>query len=135
MTRTVMVAVVAGLLALGGAPARAGAPPYRLPAPLPDTVASPPVDRAAPYTPLVRSLVKQLLPDDTPTLPEVQNAAKLLQGYISATQPQNPSCHGVGSVAAPTGTKPSIAPLCWADAVGINHVSGPNAGKTSATAE
>src|SRR3954447_20987 len=115
-------------------PARADAPPYPLPVALPETVTSPPVDSQAPYTPLVRSLIKQLEPSSPPTLPELQNAAKLFQGFIAGVN-GDPSCHGVGGIFAPTGTQPGIAPLCWSDAVGINLLGGPNAGRTTATPE
>src|SRR4051812_34673673 len=115
-------------------PARADAPPSPLPVALPETVASPPVDSQAPYTPLVRSLIAQLEPSNPPTLPELQNAAKLFQGFVAGINGDS-SCHGVGGVFAPTGTKPSIAPMCWSDAVGINLLGGPNAGRTTATPE
>src|SRR4051794_37859395 len=126
-----LAAAVVGVVV--AVPARADAPPYQLPAGLPAAVTSPAVDPAAPYTPLVRSLIGQLLPDDPPTLVELQNAAKLFQGGLG--QINGGRCHGVGAVTAPTGTTPGIAPLCWADSVGVNLVSGPNAGRTSATAE
>jgi hypothetical protein len=75
--------LVAAILAWGIAPAGAEAPPYELPVRVPAAASSPSVDPAAPYTPLVRDLIKQLLPDDPPTLPELQNAAKLFQGGTS----------------------------------------------------
>ncbi len=96
--------------------------PYSLPVSLPATTSSPPVDPAAPYTPLVKSLIAQLLPSDTPTLAQIQNAAKLLHGGANGT------CNNVGPVAAPTGTTPGIVPLCWSDAAGVLPTSGPNAG-------
>src|SRR3954471_19952670 len=119
-----VVALAAAAIAFGVTPARADAPPYQLPVRVPDTVASPPVDPAAPYTPLVRSLIKQLEPDSPPTLPELQNAAKLVQGFVAGINGDS-SCHGVGGVFAPTGTTPGIAPLCWSDAVGVNLLTGP----------
>src|SRR3954471_1896500 len=128
-----VVALAAAAIAFGVTPARADAPPYQLPVRVPDTVASPPVDPAAPYTPLVRSLIKQLEPDSPPTLPELQNAGRLFQGIIAVSQ--DGTCHGVGNVFAPTGTTPGIVPLCWSDAVGINLLGGPNAGRTTATPE
>jgi beta-glucosidase len=126
--------LAAAVVVLAVVPARADAPPYQLPVALPETVASPPVDAQAPYTPLVRSLIKQLEPSSRPTLPELQNAAKLFQGFVAGINGDS-SCHGVGGVFAPTGTQPGIAPLCWSDAVGINLLGGPNAGRTTATPE
>src|SRR4051812_7043523 len=111
-TRVTTIAIL--FVAFGVEVARAADPPYRLPVAVPRSVSSPPVDPAAPYTPLVRSLIRQLEPDSPPTLSELQNAAKLFQGGISGFTVQEPSCHGAGAVAAPTGTTPSIAPLCWA---------------------
>jgi beta-glucosidase len=128
---------LAGLMASAGliaSAARAGDVPYALSANLPATASSPPVDPSAPYTPLVRSLIKQLEPDSTPTLPQLQNAARLFQGVAGGVN-GDPSCHGVGGVFAPSGTQPSIAPLCWSDAVGINLLTGPNVGRTSAAPE
>src|SRR5436190_8275745 len=81
--RPVALAAVAAILL--ASPARADAPPYELPASLPTPVASPAVDPQAPYTPLVRSLIKQLEPSSPPTLPELQNAAKLFQGFVAAS--------------------------------------------------
>src|SRR3954452_1984383 len=130
--RPVALAAVAAILL--ASPARADAPPYELPASLPKPVASPAVDPQAPYTPLVRSLIKQLEPSSPPTLPELQNAAKLFQGFVAGINGDS-SCHGVGGVFAATGTKPSIAPLCGSDAVGINLLTGPNAGRTTAAPE
>src|SRR3954454_19283204 len=130
--RPVALAAVAAILL--ASPARADAPPYELPASLPKPVASPAVAPQAPYTPLVRSLIKQLEPSSPPTLPELQNAAKLFQGFVAGINGDS-SCHGVGGVFAATGTKPSIAPLCWSDAVGINLLTGPNVGRTTAAPE
>src|SRR3954453_20532935 len=134
MKRVPHVLLLAAAALLLASPARADAPPYGLPVDVPKTASSPPVDPQAPYTALVRSLIGQLEPDSPPTLPELQNAAKLVQGFVAGVNGDS-SCHGVGGVFAPTGTKPGIAPLCWSDAVGVNLLGGPNAGKTSATPE
>ena len=103
--------------------------PYSLPVTLsaPDK-SSPPTAADAPYTPTVTSLINQLLPDSPPTLAEIQNAAQLLRPGSNA------SCHNTGTVTAPSGTTPLIAPLCWTDAQGINE-SGPQANHTSAPQE
>src|SRR5690349_12709328 len=93
--------------------------PYRLGAPLPTPRQSPGVDPRAPYTPLVRSLIHQLEPDSPLTIPELQNAAKLFQGLITFFPGAPADCNGIGGVVAPTGTTPSISPLCWADSVGV----------------
>lgn len=95
--------------------------PYSLPVTLPSAKSSPGVDSAAPYTPLVRSLIAQLEPDNPPTAAELANASLLLHDG------PNGSCHNVGPVAAPTGTTPAIAPICWTDAQGVLNTSGPNA--------
>src|SRR3954447_1250412 len=134
MKRVLHVLLLAAAALLLASPARADAPPYGLPVDVPKTASSPPVAPQAPYTALVRSLIKQLEPSSPPTLPELQNAAKLFQGFIAGVN-GDPSCHGVGGVFAPTGTTPSIAPLCWSDAVGINLLTGPNAGRTTAAPE
>jgi beta-glucosidase len=129
------VAVVAtATLTAATTSARAASIPYRLPVRLPTSISSPPVDAAAPYTPLVRSLIKQLEPDSPPTLLELMNAAKVFQGLLGYI-PAVASCHGVGVVSPPAGTRPAISPLCWADSVGVNLISGPNSGRTTATAE
>ena len=96
--------------------------PYSLPvASLPTAKTSPAVDPAAPYTPLVLSLIRQLEPDNPPTAAELANASLLLHDG------PNGSCHNVGPVSAPTGTTPAIAPICWTDAQGVLNTSGPNA--------
>src|SRR5947199_3105570 len=133
----VVAAVALGILTLPAhsAPVRASASdiPYRIGGPLPAYGRSPGIAADAPYTPIVKSLIHQLLPDDPPTAAELTNAVQLFDGLINLGN--NGSCHSVGYVAAPTGTTPSIAPLCWADSVGVNITSGSNAGRTSATAE
>jgi beta-glucosidase len=151
LVRLPAVAVAtAALLAMAAAPAGAGAAtaataakstatttpggirsatpsdvPYALPVKLPRTAASPAVDAAAPYTPLVLKLIAQLEPDNPPTEAELANASILFHGGTLAT------CHNVGPTAAPTGTNPSIMPPCWTDAQGVNTFSGPNAEKTT----
>ncbi|GAA5185533.1 hypothetical protein GCM10023322_29790 [Rugosimonospora acidiphila] len=95
--------------------------PYSLPVQLPSGKTSPAVDPNAPYTPLVLNLIHQLEPDSPPTAAELTNASLLLHDG------GNGSCHNVGPLSAPTGTTPSIAPLCWTDAQGVLNTSGPNA--------
>ncbi len=103
--------------------------PYSLPATLsPPDKTSPPIASDAPYTSTVVSLINQLLPDNPPTLAEIQNAAQLLRPGTNST------CHNTGTVTAPSGTNPVIAPLCWSDAQGINE-NGPQANHTSAPQE
>jgi beta-glucosidase len=134
----VPIAAAAAVLPVVVPPARAGGAsslPYALDGPLPSVRTSPPVDPRAPYTPTVLSLIKQLEPDTPPTVAELANAAKLFEGLLAQLGTGPSSCKAVGAVNAPTGTTPSITPLCWADAVGVNIVSGPNIGQTSATAE
>jgi beta-glucosidase len=99
--------------------------PYSLPVQLPATKSSPAVNADAPYTPVVRSLIAQLEPSNPPTEAELANASQLFHGGTNAT------CNNVGPTAAPTGTNPSIAPMCWTDAQGINTFSGPNAEMTT----
>ncbi len=99
--------------------------PYALPVQLPGTKNSQPVAADAPYTPLVRSLIAQLEPDNPPTEAELANAAILFHGGTNTT------CNNVGPTAAPTGTNPSIMPPCWTDAQGVNTFSGPNAEMTT----
>ena len=130
----IALAGVAAAVAIGATQSVAAPVPYRIPAPLPRRATSPPVDRRAPYTPLVRSLIHQLEPTGPPTLPQLTNAARILSGSLSFGG-GNPSCHAVGGVSAPVGTTPSIAPLCWADAVGVNILIPPNNGRTTATPE
>jgi hypothetical protein len=101
--------------------------PYTLPvASLPNAASSPPVDAGAPYTPAVLNLIAQLEPGSLPTEAELTNADAILHDGPNST------CHNVGPVAAPTGTSPSITPLCWTDAQGVNVTSGPNAAMTTA---
>ena len=103
--------------------------PYSVPVTLtPPDKASPPTVADAPYTPTVKSLINQLLPDNPPTLAEIQNAAQLLRPGSNST------CHNTGTVTAPAGTTPAIAPICWSDAQGINE-TGPQANHTSAPQE
>ncbi len=132
--RALVLSCVCAFLLFVGTGASANAPnapdvPYSLPVTLsPPDKASPPTAPDAPYTPLVRSLINQLLPDTPPTLAEIQNAAQLLRPG------GNPTCHNTGTVTAPSGTTPVIAPLCWSDAQGINE-NGPQANHTSAPQE
>jgi beta-glucosidase len=108
------------------APALADRLPYRPGASLPRAVSSPPFAVDAPYTPLVKSLIAQLEPTNPPTPSELMNIVQLLHGTNSS------DCTTVGYNVAPTGTTPAIAPLCWADALGINTTSGAQVRQTTA---
>ncbi|WP_084286237.1 glycoside hydrolase family 3 C-terminal domain-containing protein [Solirubrobacter soli] len=110
----------------GGASAEV--PPYSFPVTLPAAKQSPAVDANAPYTSVVLDLIHQLEPSNPPTRDQLANASKLLHDG------PNGACHNVGPVSAPTGTNPSIAPICWTDAQGVLNTSGPNArGSTGPT--
>ena len=104
--------------------------PYSLPVTnLPTTTQSPPVAADAPYTPAVLNLIAQLEPSNPPTLAELTNADMMFYGGTNNT------CYNVGPVGSPTltgtATVPSIIPMCWTDAQGVNVTSGPNDGKTT----
>lgn len=129
------MAVVAGLLV--STSALADQLPYHVPVQLPRQVTSPQVDTSAPYTPLVLLLLHQLEPEqphpetdaypaEQTTLAQLGNAALLLHG----TSPTR--CTTLGSNAAPVGTTPAIAPLCWADALGVNVRTGAQVRQTTA---
>ena len=127
-----VVAVISLVLGLGmSAAAPSSVPsnvPYALDAPLPSTASSPSVDAAAPYTPAVLSLIAQIEPSNPPTQAQLANASALLHDGPNST------CHNVGPVSAPTGTTPSITPICWTDAQGVLNTSGNNArGSTGPT--
>ena len=129
---SMVVAVASLALGLGmSAAAPSSVPsnvPYSLNAPLPSTASSPSVDAAAPYTPAVLSLIAQLEPSNPPTQAQLANASALLHDGPNST------CHNVGPVSAPTGTTPSITPICWTDAQGVLNTSGNNArGSTGPT--
>ena len=117
---TLATCSMAAVVALPSA-ASAEVPPYSLPVTLPGAKQSPAVDANAPYTSVVLDLIHQLEPSSPPTRDELANASKLLHDG------PNGSCHNVGPVSAPTGTNPSIAPICWTDAQGVLNTSGPNA--------
>lgn len=100
--------------------------PYALPVTdLPSVKQSPPVAADAPYTPAVLNLIAQLEPSNPPTEAELANADAMFHGGSNST------CYNVGPTAAPTGTDPSITPMCWSDAQGINVTSGPNVRNTT----
>src|SRR3954449_11376307 len=127
------VGLVVGLgIMVGASAARADAPPYSLPVTLPAAPAKPPpVAPRPPYTPVVLNLIAQLEPTSTaanPVRAEITNASRILHGGTNAVTPgafQNPTCHNVGPVSAPTGTNPSIMAICWTDAQGVLNTSGP----------
>jgi len=140
MARDAARRLVGGLVLAAAAvavttPARGDAPPYDVPAALPGRVSSPSVDSAAPFTPTVVRLLKQLEPaqpdpvhDTSPapgtTIDQLMNAASLLHA--------GGSCTVVGHNDPPSGTNPVIAPLCWADAMGVNVTSGAQLRQTTA---
>ncbi len=123
-----LATLVASNAALAAPPAPTPAPnvPYSLPVTLPGAnVTSPPVDPSAPYTPVVMSLIAQLLPSNPPTQAELANASKLLVfGAGSNLGGGVPGCYGTGPVLAPSGTVPSIEQICWADAQGVLLTNG-----------
>jgi beta-glucosidase len=130
IARGCLGAATVALAAVAAWPQQAAAdvPPYQLPVALPAAKTSPAVDANAPYTPLVLDLIHQLEPSSPPTRDELANASLLLHDGA------NGSCHNVGPVSAPSGTNPSIAPICWTDAQGVLNTSGPNArGSTGPT--
>jgi beta-glucosidase len=99
--------------------------PYSLPVTLPSTKMSSAIDPAAPYTPVVLSLIAQLEPSNPPTQAELANAAAILHdGSPSNFGGGVPGCYGTGPVLAPTGTMPSIEQMCWADAQGVLLTNG-----------
>jgi beta-glucosidase len=108
--------------------------PYSLPVVLPTVKLSPPEDPAAPYTPTVLSLIKQLEPHSPPTLSELTNASKLLStqgGTYEHPGGSNPTCHNLANLNQSVLTTPRIMPLCFSDGLGVNVDSGPNIGKTT----
>jgi beta-glucosidase len=108
--------------------------PYSLPVLLPPVKTSPPEDPAAPYTPTVISLIKQLEPHSPPTPAELDIAAALLTthgGTYAHPEGSNPTCHNLANVNVETPTTPRIMPLCFSDGLGINVDSGPNVGRTT----
>ena len=119
--RIVVAAATAAMAAAVGWPGGASAdvPPYSLPVTTPLAKQSPAVDANAPYTTVVLDLIHQLEPSSPPTRDQLVNASKLIHDG------PNGACHNVGPVSAPTGTNPSIAPICWTDAQGVLNTSGP----------
>jgi beta-glucosidase len=108
--------------------------PYSLPVVLPGERTSPPEVSAAPYTPTVISLIKQLEPHSPPTLSELKTASRLLStqgGTYAHPEGSNPTCHNLANVNVNVATTPRIMPLCFSDGLGINVDSGPNIGKTT----
>ncbi len=108
--------------------------PYSLPVALPNSMQSPPEDPAAPYTPTVVSLIKQLEPHTPPTPAELTDAAALLTtqgGTYAHPDGSNPTCHNLANSSPRTLTSPRIMPMCFSDGLGINVDAGPNIGKTT----
>ncbi|WP_158911213.1 glycoside hydrolase family 3 C-terminal domain-containing protein [Granulicella sp. L56] len=108
--------------------------PYSLPVVLPLPKNSPSEDPAAPYTPLVIKLIKQLEPHSPPTLRELENASALLStqgGTYAHPKGANSTCHNLANVVVESVTTPRIMPLCFSDGIGLNVVSGPNVGKAT----
>jgi beta-glucosidase len=108
--------------------------PYSLPVVLPAAKSSPPEDSAAPYTPTVVSLIKQLEPHNPPTITELTDASRLLStqgGTYEHPEGSNPTCHNLANVNVNVTTNPRIMPLCFSDGLGVNVDSGPNIGKTT----
>ncbi|WP_405776114.1 glycoside hydrolase family 3 C-terminal domain-containing protein [Streptomyces sp. NBC_00859] len=113
--------------------------PYKLPVVLPSAVHSPAQDAQAPYTRTVVGLIKQLLPSDHPTLGQLQNALRILDGtdsykYSGGHSPVA-SCNQTGSNLAPSGTTPAISPLCWTDGAGVELFAGPQRGRSTAATQ
>jgi len=97
--------------------------PYSLPVALPAPKQSPPEDPAAPYTPTVIRLIRQLEPHYPPTATELTTAAALLTtrgGTYAHPEGSNPTCHNLANVNVKTITIPRIMPLCFSDGLGIN---------------
>ena len=115
VTRHLPVVVVGALVATASAWADPNVP-YALPALTPPPVQSPVTDPAAPYTPTVRRLIGQLLPDPVPTAAQLAAAAQLL----SSQEQVNPSCHALAESASPVLTTPRIMPLCFSDGLGVS---------------
>ncbi len=108
--------------------------PYSLPVVLPVEKTSPPEVTAAPYTPTVISLIKQLEQHSPPTLSELKAASRLLStqgGTYAHPEGSNPTCHNLANVNVNVATTPRIMPLCFSDGLGINVDSGSNIGKTT----
>jgi beta-glucosidase len=128
-----LLAQPGGILAQQSPVATPGVP-YSLPVILPSPKQSPPEDTAAPYTPTVVGLIRQLEPDNPPTPAELANASILIStggGTYSHPEGSNPTCHNLANVDVKTLTTPRIMPLCFSDGLGLNVVSGPNIGKTT----
>lgn len=98
---------------------------------LPDPVQSPVEDPRAPYTPVVRSLIDQLLPGDHPSAEQIRIASALISTQGSNTGGSNPSCHNLANVVVQAHTTPSITPLCFTDGLGISVLFGPNKDRTT----
>src|SRR3954470_8137035 len=107
--------------------------PYSVSTSLPAPGSSPPTASEAPFTPLVKKLIGQLLPDTPPTPAQLQNAATILHGIATVPLASNSEpCNTIGGNLAPTGTPPAISPLCWADAQGVNIENGSQVRQTPA---
>lgn len=98
---------------------------------LPDPVQSPMEDPRAPYTPMVRSLIDQLLPGEHPSVEQIRIASALISTQGSNSGGTNPSCHNLANVVVQAKTTPSITPLCFTDGLGISVLFGPNRDRTT----
>ncbi len=132
--RRIFLLVLGAAAPLLGATAVSADPiPYSLAAPLPAPGTSPPTDPGAPFTPVVKSLIAQLEPDNPPTPSELMNAAEIMHGIATVPLLSNSeTCTTIGGNNAPTGTNPAISPLCWSDAQGVNVESGNQVRQTTA---
>jgi beta-glucosidase len=115
MASLVVAALVVALLGATAGARSDSIAPYALPVVTPPAKSSPPVDPAAPYTPTVRRLIDQLLPDAQPTAAQLAAAAQLL----SSREGSNPSCHALAESVAPLATTPRIMPMCFSDGLGV----------------
>ena len=99
--------------------------PYDLPVTLPPRVRSPAVAPDAPFTPTVRRLLEQLLPGEHPSAARIRAATALL---VAGGDDRGSTCHNQARMRPPGETVPAIAPLWFADGLGINVLNGPSTG-------
>src|SRR5690348_6159336 len=79
--RMILLSLMMALFAIAPAPHQASAQgsnvPYALPVQIPNAKKSPPIDPAAPYTPLVLRLIAELEPNNPPTEAQLINMATI----------------------------------------------------------